>query len=83
MRWEKMGQKLWRKGETWREKFQKIQETCEHNLLNMEEFWEICFNASKVRMIGAKYVVRPSGAVYKVSSQNYCHKQSKGENEVK
>ena len=78
MKWEKMGQKLWRKGETWREKFQKIQEN-EYNLLNMEEVWEICFNASKVGMIGAKYAVQPSGAGYKVPSQNYWRKQSKGE----
>ena len=49
----------------------------------MEKVWEICFNASKVGMIGAKYDMRPSGAGYKVSSQNYWHKQSKGENEVK
>ena len=40
-------------------------------------------NASKVGMIGAKYAMQPSGAGYKVSSQNYWHKQSKGENEVK
>ena len=74
---KKMGQKLWRKGETWREKFQKIQETREYNLLNMEEVWEIRFNASKVGAIGAKYALRPSGAGYKVSSQNNCHEQSK------
>ena len=49
----------------------------------MEEVWEICFNASKVGMIGAKYAMQPSGAGYKVSSQNYWHKQSKGENEGK
>ena len=30
-------------------------------------------------MIGAKYAMPPSGAGYKVSSQNYWHKQSKGE----
>ena len=77
-----MGQRLRRKGETWREKFQKIQETCEYNP-SMEEVWEICFNASKVGMIVSKYAVQPSGAGYKVSSQNYRHKQSKGENEVK
>ena len=82
MKWEKMGQKLWRKGETWREKFQKIQETCGYNLIIIEEVWEICFNASKVGMLGAKYAMQPSGAGYKVSSQNYRHKQSKGENEV-
>ena len=55
----------------------------EYNLLNMQEVWEICFNASKVGMIGAKYAMRPSGAGYKVSSQNNCHAQSKGENEGK
>ena len=64
-------------------KVSEIQETCEYNLLNMEEVWEICLNASKVGMIGAKYAMQPSGAGYKVSSQNYWHKQSKGENEVK
>ena len=80
---KKMGQKLWRKGETWREKFQKIQETCEYNLVNMEEVWGICFNASKVGIIGAKYAMWPSGASYKTSSQNNWHKQSNGENEVK
>ena len=77
-----MGQKLWRKGETWREKFQKIQETSGYNLLNMEEVWEICCNASKVGMISAKYAMRLS-AGYKFSSQKNCHEQSKGENEVK
>ena len=41
----------------------------------MEEVWEICFNASKVGMIGAKYAMQPSGAGYKVSSQNYCPKE--------
>ena len=51
----------------------------------MEEVWEICFNASKVGMIGTKYAMQPSGAGYKVlvSSHNNCHEQSKGENEVK
>ena len=33
-------------------------------------------------MIGAKYAMQPPGAGYKVSSQNNCHEQSKGENEV-
>ena len=28
----------------------------------MGEVWEICFNASKVGMTGAKYAMRPSGA---------------------
>ena len=37
----------------------------------------------KWEFIGAKYAMRPSGAGYKVSSQNNWHKQSKGENEVK
>ena len=78
MKWEKMGQNC----ETWRERFQKIQETSEYNPLNMEELWEICFNASKVGMIGAKYAMRSSGAGYKVCSHNNWHKQSKGENEV-
>ena len=33
----------------------------------------------KSGMIGAKYAMQPSGAGYKVSSQNNWHKQSKGE----
>ena len=63
----------------------------------MEEVLEICFKASMrisypiflwkiawtVEIIGTKYAMQPSGAGYKVSSQNYRHKQSKGENEVK
>ena len=34
-------------------------------------------------MIGAKYAMWPSGAGYKVSSQNNWHELSKEENEVK
>ena len=49
----------------------------------MEEVWEICFNASKMGMISAKYAMQPSGAGYKVSSQINWNEQSKGENEVK
>jgi len=49
----------------------------------MEEVYFTKNNAPKVGMIGAKYAMQPSGAGYKVSSQNYRHKQSKGENEVK
>jgi len=82
MKWEKMGQKLWRKVKLEGKSFRKSRKH-EYNLLNMEEVWEICFNASKVGIIGAKYAMQPSGAGYKVSSQNYRHKQSKGENEVK
>jgi len=69
---KKMGQKVWRKGETWRGKFQKIQETCEYNP-SMEEVWEICFNASKVGMISAKYAMQPSRA----GSQNNWHPKEK------
>ena len=32
-----------------------------------------------MEIIGAKHAMRPSGAGYKVSSQNNCHEQSKGE----
>ena len=39
----------------------------------MEEVWENCFNASKVGMIGAKYVMWPSGA----GSQNNWHPTEK------
>ena len=42
--------------------------------------WSI---AGKVGIIGAVYAIQPSGAFYKVSSQDYCHEQLKGENEVK
>ena len=63
--------------------FRKSRKHVGTTLLNMEEVWEICFNASKVGMIGAKYAMQPSGAGYKVSSQNNWHKQSKGGNEVK
>ena len=82
MKWEKMGQNCEEKVKLEGKSFRKSRKH-EYNLLNMEEVWEICFNASKVGMIGAKYAMRPPGAGYKVSSQNNWLKQSKGENEVK
>ena len=39
----------------------------------MEEVWEICFNASKVGMNGAKYAMRLSAA----GSQNNWHPKEK------
>ena len=81
MKWEKMGQNCEENVKLEGKSFRKSRKH-EYNLLNMEEVWEICFNASKVGMIGAKYAMQPSGAGYKVSSQNNWHKQSKGENEI-